>query len=340
MAETKKKGLGLPQTKGSFQLRGIVNGTQKDNFYIDKLTKTDKPWRSVSFGVEFMPNSNLYLGFNGMEKDFVYFSKKNEAGKIETKAVPWKDRFTFSEEGYSVIGVNVGVKRVKDSKGNDKNDTKHLVEYDACKEVAENLIDGKTVFTKGTIEFRTYNNKHITRFIPNQISLGKDIDFKAEDFKPNAKFTQTIVFMSIKPNDDKTKFMVEAKIVNYNSIEDAEFIIKDSNLANIFRKNLKPYTSINVWGSISVEKDITEVEVKDCWGVKNEMDRVNSPTIRELIIEGADPTTIDTTTYTEEEMDKAIESIKASKAAENDFGSTSEGWGAALDSDDDDCGWD
>ena len=36
MAETtKKKGLGLPQTRGSFQIRGKVNGTQKEKFYIE-----------------------------------------------------------------------------------------------------------------------------------------------------------------------------------------------------------------------------------------------------------------------------------------------------------------
>ena len=45
MAGIKKKGLGLPQTKGSFQVRGKVTGTQKDKFYTEKLTRTDKPWR-------------------------------------------------------------------------------------------------------------------------------------------------------------------------------------------------------------------------------------------------------------------------------------------------------
>ena len=39
MAE-KKKGIDLPQTKGKFQVRGKVVGTQKDNFYVEKLTKT------------------------------------------------------------------------------------------------------------------------------------------------------------------------------------------------------------------------------------------------------------------------------------------------------------
>ena len=150
-----------------------------------------------------------------------------------------------------------------------------------------------------------------------------------------------IVFTGITPNEDKTRATVAAKIVNYDSVEDAEFIITDMNLANVFRKNLKPYTSIKVWGNISVEKDTTEVETTDCWGSANNMERVNTPTVRELIITGADPDTIDTTTYAESEIDKAIEASKASKNAEKDFGNSTDGWGSVGNSvdDDEDCGW-
>lgn len=341
MAE-KKKGLGLPQTKGSFQVRGKVSGTQKDKFYIEKLTKTDKPWRSVSFGVQFTEDSTIYVGLNGMERDLVYFSKKEDKNTI-TKEVPWKDRFIFSEKDFSLIGVNVGVKKIKDEKGNEINDKKRLTDYDACKEISENLVDDKTVFVKGNIEFGSYNEKHTTKFVPSQVSLAKDIDFSSEDFKPLADFTQVIVFTGIKPNDDKTRATVSAKIVNYNSIEDAEFIITNMNLAKMFNKNLKPYTSIKVWGNISVEKNTEEVTESNCWGEDNNMEKVNAPTIRELIITGADPETIDTITYTEAEIDKAIESIKASKKAEADFGGSNEGWGSVENSgstdEDDDCGW-
>lgn len=339
MAE-KKKGLGLPQTRGSFQIRGKVTGTQKDSFYKEKLTKTDKPWRSVSFGVQYADDATIFVGLNGMERDFVYFSKK-EDNKIVTKEVPWKERFTFAEKDYSLIGVNLGVSKIKDIKGNEVNDKKRVTDYDACKEIADNLTDNQTVFVKGNIEFGTYNEKHTTKFVPSQVSLGKDIDFEAEDFNPLADFTQVIVYISTTPNEDKTRATVAAKIVNYDSVEDAEFIITDMNLARMFNKNLKPYTSIKVWGNISVEKNTEEVTTTDCWGTENNMEKVNAPTIRELIITGADPETIDMTTYTEAEIDKAIEAARASKAAEKDFGGSTEGWGSVEKSDDadDDCGW-
>lgn len=342
MAE-KKKGLDIPQTRGSFQVRGKVSGTDKDNFYVEKMTKTNKPWRSVSFGVEYAPDSTVFVGLNGMERDSVYFSKRDkETKKTDTKSVPWKDRFVFNEEGYGLIGVNVGVEKVLDDKGKTVNNKKRLTEFDATKEISDHLKDDSTVFVKGSIEYGTYEERHTTKFVPTQVSLAKDIDFTAEDFNQLADFTQTIVFMSVTPNNDKTKATVEAKIINYNSIEDAEFVITDMGLAKMFNKNLKPYTSIKVWGNISVEKDTTEVETTDCWGMKNNMDRVNTPTIRELVITGADPDTIDTDTYSEEEIDKAIESIKASKAAESDFGgSTSGTWGSvnSTDDDDEDAGW-
>ena len=41
MAETKKKGrlFDLPETKGIFQLKGIVSGTEKENFYRELKTR-------------------------------------------------------------------------------------------------------------------------------------------------------------------------------------------------------------------------------------------------------------------------------------------------------------
>jgi len=334
MSDNKKnKGLGLPQTKGQFQLKGIVTGTQKDKFYIEKQTKTDKPFRAVSFGVEFAKDATVYTSLTGMEQDKVYFSKstKDANGKktTETTDVLWKDRLIFNKEGFRLIGVNVGVSKTKDEKGNDVNDKKSLTGYDACKEIADNLLDNKSVFIKGNVEYGTYNDKHTTKFVPSQISLCKDVDFESEDFKPDAEFQQTIVYMGIKPNDDKTKFTVDAKIVTYNSVEDAEFFITDVSLANMFRKNLKPYTSIKVWGNISVEKQVEEVQETDCWGSTNDMDKINAPTLRELIITGADPTTIEKETYSESAIEAAIAKVKANKKADSDYGNTGDDkWGS------------
>ncbi len=328
------KGLGLIETKGQFQVRGIVSGTEKDNFFKQITTKSDKQMRMINFGVEFKPDAKMYVGFNGMEQDYVYFSKqvKDENGKTknETEKVPWKDRFTFKKEGFRPIGVNVGVVKKTDDKGNEVNDKKVLHQYDACKEIGDNLVDDVSVFIKGNITYSTYEGKHQTRFEPNQISLCKPVDFEDESFAPMANFQQKIIFMGITPNEDKTKFMVEAKIVTYNTIEDAEFVILDSKLAALFKKNLKPYMSIEVWGDINVEKNEEEVSEDDGWGEKNQMKRTNSPDIRELVIKGADPKSIDKEVYSQENLDAAIEKLKNNKKAKEEYngGESSDGWGS------------
>ena len=125
------KGLGIEQTKGTFQFRGIVSGTQKDNFYKETKTKTNKPFRSISFGLQVAKDSMVYVSLNGMEQDNVYFSK-TEDKKTDVQKVAWGKRFDWNREGYRLIGVNVGVEKTTDSKGNLVNVKKYLTSFDAC----------------------------------------------------------------------------------------------------------------------------------------------------------------------------------------------------------------
>ena len=351
----------FPQTKGSFQVRGIVNGVEKDSFYVEKQTKTGKEFRMINFGVEYDDKKTIYPTLNGMPRDKVYFSKKDkDTGNTDTKVIAWKDRIKKAPEGYRMIGVLAGLQKIKDENGKVRNDNKTLTEYDACEYISENLQDGDSVFVKGNIEFGSYTNKdgevsRTTKFVPTQISLCQnDVDFEAEDYAPAHDFTQTIVFVGIdqeRENDKPTgRFVVDAKIVNYNSIESAEFIIEDAKLAKQMRSGLKPYNSIQVHGHINVVnnvEDVNDEEDDDCWGESNDMDnkRVFAPTHRELIITGAKPSTIDKETYTEKAIDEAIKKVNASKKAEQDFTGKAEStsnvdddWGDDA-SDDEDEPW-
>ena len=351
----------LPQTKGTFQVRGIVSGVEKDNFYIEKKTNTGKDFRMINFGVEYEDKKPIYPSLNGMPRDKVYFSKKDkDTGNTDTKAIAWKDRIKKAPEGYRMIGVLAGLQKIKDENGKVRNDNKTLTEYDACEYISENLQDGDSVFVKGNLEFGSYTNKdgevsRTTKFVPTQVSLcQKDVDFDAEDYAPAHDFTQTIVFVGIdqeRENDKPTgRFVVDAKIVNYNSIESAEFIIEDAKLAKQMRSGLKPYNSIQVHGHINVVNNVEDVnddEDDDCWGESNDMDnkRVFAPNHRELIITGAKPSTIDKETYTEKAIDEAIKKVNASKKAEQDFSGKAEStsnvdddWGDDV-SDDEDEPW-
>lgn len=349
MAETKKtSGLGIQETKGSFQIRGIVTGTSKDSFYKEIKTKSNKPMRMINFGVNIDKDKAVYVSLNGMEKDNVFFSKSEGKGKDRrtvTEKVAWKDRLSFKKEGFRPIGVNLGIVKTMDANGNEVNDKQTKFEYDACKYISDNLKDDVFVFVKGKLEFSTYNDSHQTRYTPNQISLCKPVDFDAEDFEVLGDFEQVIVFMGIAKNENGT-FTVTAKIVTYNSVEDTEFMIENPKLARTL-KTLKPYTALKVYGHIKVEHDteVIEEDEDDGWGEANPMERINNPTTRTLVITGADKNSVDTYTYSEEIIGEAVAKMNSDKNAAKDFGDSSDDdWGSAdiksSGSNDEDDEWD
>lgn len=334
---------GLQETKGTFELRGVVRGTDKDNFYKEIETKSGKAMKTVSFGADIEKDKTVYLSLNGFEKDKVFFSCKKD-GKTVTEQVAWKDRNSFKKKDYSLIGIRLGITKTIDQNGKEVNEKKNMTEFDACSFISDNLKDDMSVYTRGKIEFSTYNDKHYTKFIPNQISLCKPIDFDNDDFEPMASFEQTIVFMGINKADNG-EFIISGKVIGYNSIEDVEFYMseKKTAFAKTLRK-MKPYTALKVFGKIVVEQEVEEVQDDDdAWGEPNPMERISNPVQRKLYITGADKESIDTELYSEEDIETAIAKLKSDKQADKDYGSTDDDddWGSVngTTSDDDDD-WD
>lgn len=336
----------LPETKGAFQLKGKVSGTQKDSFLKEIKTKSNKDMRMINFGVEYTEGSTLYVNMQGMEQENVYFSKRaeNKGDKPDVVKVPWADRFTYNREGYKLIGKNIGAKKKIDKDGKEVNDKKTLTEFDACKEVSDNLKDGNSVFIRGRLDYSSMtddngNKKHFTKLVPDQISLCGDIDFADEKFTQQNDFNQVIIFMGIEKEVDDNgadtgRFVVQAKIVTYGTIEDVELIIEDSKLANMFRKNLKAYNAIKVSGHMVTATQTETVTDEDSWGEEDSLEKVSAPTKREFIITGAKPSTIDKELYTKENVEEAIGKINKANKAENDFGSDSkEDWGEVSEDD-------
>lgn len=342
----KERIFNLPETKGKFEVVGKVFGTKKDGFLKSIKTKNNKQMSIVNFGVTYDDGCSIYENLQGMESDYVYFSKTTD-GKTVVEKVKWVDRNTFNKEGFRLIGCNVGVTKKIDENGKSVNDKKILVDFDAANEIGKKLEDDKSVYTRGKIEFSSFKNDkgetiRKTALVPNQVSLCQDVDFKSEDFKPKNNFNQVIVFMGIdkeKINNKETgRAIVSAKIINYSTIEDVEFIITDSKLMNLFKKNLKPYTSIKVSGKIVATTQTESISEEDEWGEVDEMEKVSSPTKREFIITGATPSTIDKETYSQEKIEEALTAIAKANKAEEDFGtSESTTWG--TNEEDDDVDW-
>ena len=358
MADTKKKGrlFDLPETKGAFQLKGVVSGMEKDTAYKEIKTKTGRPMRIVNFGASYLDGKTLFVNLQGMEQENVYFSKRAEkkGEKGETVKVPWADRFSYNREGFRLIGKNIGVKKKVDSEGKTVNDKKTLTDFDACKEIKENLKDGASVFIRGTLDYSSFvdnngNKRTSTKLVPNQVSLCSDIDFEDEKFEKQNDFNQVIIFMGIdQEKDDNEKptgrFVVLAKIVTYSNIEDIQFIIEDKALANKFKKSLHPYNAIKVSGHMVTSIQVEEVssDDDDNWGEEDSMEKVSAPVRREFIITGAKGSSIDKELYTEQNVSEAIAKIRNANKAEDNFGADdTDDWGSVdgLDGDDDSDPW-
>lgn len=330
-----KVDLGCKQLRGTFQMSGKVSGRMSQNFFTEGTSSNGKAYRKVRFGLEIEQGKTVYLDLFGSASDTCYISKRTTLsdGKVQndTQQIPWSQRMEFEKnpkyKGYQMIGVTCGCKKVLDSKGIERNDVKHLTAYDACDEI-QNLHDNDSVFIRGNIEYQTYNGTHRVNFVPTQVSLCKEIDFDDMDYVPNARFTQPLVLMGVEANKESGEYDVQAKIVNYSTVEDAEFHIKKdfSGLAKTMKK-LGSYVHLKVHGRIAVEGEVQQIEEDSEWGVQtNPMERIASPFVRKLIIEGADPQSVDKESYSEEIIEHAIEVASSIQNAKNDYGE-SEDWG-------------
>lgn len=347
---TKKQRLfNLPETKGNFQIKGIVKGTKKEKFYTEKKTRTGRDMRVVNFGLEYDKGRDWYLGFTGTEQDNVYFYKKPETkgAKGTSKPVSWANRFKFAEdpknEGFRLIGKNLGLTKVTNEKGELVNDKKVLTDYDACGEIHDKLTDGESVFIKGTLSYRSNRDdkgsiKRYKSMNPTQISLCAPCNFDDEKYKAQNNFNQVIVFMGIEKEMDNNKetgrYVVSGKVVTYSNIEDVEFILDPVNeaqkkLAMTLRKKVKPYWGIKVSGNIVSSIKTEEVAADDGWGEEDEIDKASEPVKYEYIITGADPQSIEREVYSQAAIEDAMQRIRNANKAEENYGNDSDdsGWG-------------
>lgn len=339
MSEKKnKRPFDLPETKGFFQATGTITGMEKESMFKEIITKANLPMRFVKFGLNTSEENRLSLELSGMQQKFAYFGKRDpETKKYDTKKIPWAERLTFKEDGYQQYGANIGIEQYLDEQGKIQNKRVTKTDFDICEYIAQTLKDDTDVFVKGNLEFSSYEyngaTKRNTKFIPSQISAMKSpINFKDEKFKESNDFTQTIIFTGLDmddldPNDKKG--LLQAKVISYNTIEHAEFVIRDKKLFSVLKKNLKPYSAIKVFGKIVNQAVTDEVEDNDAWGAPNPMDRTNKSYIKELVITGADKDSIDIDTYSEEAVESAVKTLKAFGETKEIKTDTSEDWGKA-----------
>lgn len=345
----------LKQTSATFQTRGVVFGMKKDKAYQSGTTKTGSQWNSIEFGLNINNNKSIFIKLNGFPRSEVYYykaaEKKGEKGT--TKKVAWKDRKKSPGEGFRLIGINISTGKDE----NDKNINEMFVEYDAVEYLHKSLKDGDSLFVKGNMVFSSYVDRNDqpqrkVELVPTQISYTQEpINFSADDFKEMAEFENTLVFSDIEKESGEDgkptgRFVLTGYSIGYSTVEPVSFIIdKDhAKLAGNIKKKLKSSNSIKTYGRIEVVSNVSVVEEDDDdgWGESSPMERQNAPVIREYIVYKAVPDSIDTETYSDDEIAKAIKAIKNAKTAEDKFADNSEeadtsDWGDA--DEDEDAPW-
>lgn len=322
----KKRLFDLPQQKTEFQMRGIVTGVEKKNFFTNKKTKSGADMNMLNFGVEFDDKQTAYLTLNGMERNSVYYYSSKDK---QTKEVKWADRNKTPGENYRLIGVSLGLERNEEDDGNIKY---NMTEYDAAKYASQHLQDEMSVFVKGSVEFDSYQTekgetKRTTKLVPSQISLcSKPVNFEEEDYEVLADFKTNLVFESIEQEKDEAgkptgRYIVNALNVGYATITNTEFIVLNAELASKLKKNMKSNWAIEATGVFTSTVLTETVESdEDEWGEKSSFDRVSAPRKFEMIITGCKPATINKEDYTEDAIAEARKAIANKDKAEKSFG--------------------
>lgn len=342
----KKRLFELPETKGEIKIRGIVTGTKKEKFFETTTDSKGRLYNVLKYGVSVNEDSTIYVENREMKQEDVYFYKKSEVKgeKGTTKKVPYNNYKSFAEEGYMLLGMKNGLEKYFDLETNkEKNKMVTLPNFDAIEYISEKLEDDMQVFIRGNIDFGSFADKEgkikrTTKFVPESVFLTSGIDFESEDYKQQSDFQQTFIFMGIEKDDsdkEDVKFIVSGKVVKYSTIEDVEFIVRDKSLANSFKKFVKPYTALKCWGVINNKEEKEELE-DNGWGTVNPFEQKFKSFIRELVITGVDPGSFDKETYSQQNVDAALEAIRASKEAKTNFGDKEEtsvedaDWGAST----------
>jgi len=325
----------LQQTKGFFKLAGIVSGVKRSDFYTEKMTKSDNPKlrKSVKFAIQTSPDNKVFVTLGAQPRDKVYFAKRAETKgeKATVKAVDWDKRKSFKEDGFRLIGTNIGLVKKQDSDGKEVNDVQHLVEYDAIDYIKDHLQDDMHVFVKGHMEYSRFEDRNIKQYVIDQLSLCQPIDFNADDFKEVSNWEQPIAFRSIeKDSSEENKYIITGNIVNYSDIVETDFVLRNAKIAQTFKKNLKPYNLIKIFGNLigHVQEVTVDEEEDDGWGEPNPM-KATSNYHKEMLVVGADKSSLDTEIYSEEIFDEFLRSKK-------EFGEVAS---SSTSSDDEDDDW-
>lgn len=229
MAKKKTEEVVLEETKGTFQLRGKVVGTESERFYAEEEIKRGKhegtPSRRINFGIQTSPTSKVYVGMFGMEPEKVFLWNSNKKKGDFVEYDEWLAKHEqWAEKGLITFDTNIQLEWEDEDEPKDGFVAKHLTRYDGAEYLYETLEEGMSVEVRGSISYNSYENRDGDTVVQKQFNIEQvfrqrnEIDFEAEDFTEKALFTQSFVSEDVEILKDEKKAIVYGKVLNYHKV--------------------------------------------------------------------------------------------------------------------------
>lgn len=297
----------------------------------------------VKFDLKTSNENTVYgIELTGFPKKTVRYTQKTDDG-TKSYDIEWEERYNKNIIKAMAGGdadlklsfaKNVGFERVKyvdkaDGKEKERVLRKDLTEYDAAIEMIEKkrngfICDGSSLYVSGKVVPNSWIDtdgsvRRAVRLHPDTINLTTvpiDLDGLDDDAKrKSATFNSEIIVKKFYELDGNT--YMTGILVGYDYIEEMEFEFVRPGIAETFKQTLKPYNMIKCFGIIKQEvkeENINENKESTCWGnMEDYSTKRTGKTKMVWKIGAADPSTIDTDSYSEEKVEKAKRALKAWK---------------------------
>ena len=331
MAKTKFK-----QDKHEFMLVGKVRGVDQKNFLKTRITPKGKEERVLNFRVEFA------LGENGKEGSSEYVELKGYSGSAYVYDNLNKKTIQLGYDEYPKLLKEDSdrVKAERDTKKTDKEKmliknryslmsnvqiklgkdegVKNVTSFEGVKIVADFLKSNpdSVLRVAGDIEYSMYRKDGELK-VAKKLSIKRiyssDVDMTAEGYENVHGFSSGIIFTEAVAGTEPT-------IDGYTVIRD-DIIVPVSlratpKLVQDFKKaKVKPFTHMQFVGKIMADvevESVTENDSQSYFGEEVSEYTKNYATAynRYLLLVGANPNSMDTETYIEEEIEEMFSNQK------------------------------
>lgn len=304
----------LEQTRGTFKLKGLAKGLDRDNVYEEDVREGGKysgtAFRKLNIGLQTASDNQLRLGIFAYEPEEVFLwnnEKRKKNKKYKGERMPYEEyldkKEILKENGTAILQARVGVEY--DEK--DKLISEGMTNYEASELIYENVDNDDGLYVEGQISYSTFKNRQDEEVTAVNYNIGRlfkakePFDLDDEEYKEQNYYEQEFVYVDSMINKEEKKLIVIGRIIDYNkNFLDATFSVNYGEdegmekLAKNIKKQFKFGDLVTAWGEIlnqAISQDVEEEQDSNlsALGGKSQPSyatRTNVTYNREMTIEG------------------------------------------------------